>query len=101
MPIRKIVFAGEKELVWDWEVYHDPLAENFPDPNRSVCTFDNPFNPWRNANGEVFVIAGNTVNYRVPLDRNLRPLRVLNQGDIVFHSGRTYSHPNRPERYYR
>jgi hypothetical protein len=48
----------------------------------------------------VFVIAANIVNYRVPLDSSLRPLRVLNQGDIIFHSGRTYPHPNRPGRYY-
>ncbi len=100
MPIERIRFAGQKELAWDWEVYHDPSAENFPDPQKSVCTFDNPFNPWRNVNGECFVIAANIVNYRVPLDSNLRPLRVLDQGDIVFHSGRTYPHPNRPERYY-
>jgi hypothetical protein len=93
MPIRRISFSGDAEAVWNWELYSDPEAPNYGyAPFGSVCTFDSPFNPWRSVNG-IFAIAANSVNYKVPLDATLRPLRKLNKNDVIFNSGVTVPDP--------
>ena len=96
--IAKIAAAGPVELVWDWEVYHDPNAITYRATNGKSNTFDSPPHFWKDADGNIYCVAANGVNYRVPFTKDLTPERALNFNDIIFNSAKTY--PAGGGRYY-
>ena len=79
------------ELVWDWEIYHDPQAITYSGTNGKCNTFDAPPHFWKDSRENIFCIAANGVNYRVPFNDDFTPQRILTQTDIIFNSAETIS----------
>jgi len=96
--ITRIVAEGSIEQVWDWEDYHNPAAITYRGTNGACNTFDAPPHFWKDADGNVYCIAANGVNYRVPFTADFKPKRQLSANDIVFNSARTY--PADGDRFY-
>jgi len=92
--IASIVGMGPAEMVWDWELYHDPAAVTYRDTGGMCNTFDGPFHPWRGVGDRRYVMTPNPCDYRVPLTATLGPARALNAADIAFNSSATYPAPD-------
>jgi len=86
-----VAFSDSLELVWDWEFYHDLQAIQYNGTNGKCNTFDAPPHFWKDSQGNIFCMAANGVNYRVPFTKNFEPLRSLSSDDIVFNSAKTYT----------
>lgn len=83
--------SSQPTLVWSWPSLHDPTAPTFTGSNGSSNTFDAPIKFFRDADGNLFTIAANGVNYRLPFTASFLPARALTSADKLFDSSKTVS----------
>lgn len=83
--------AGEVQLVWDWEVYHDPNPTTFSNAagGLGLCTFDNPIHFYRDSSQNLFTVAAAGTNYKVPFLSDFTPARALVITDVIFESAKS------------